>query len=94
MPRRARRVGRGNTRPFEAVVASSLKTGAVVFRCQLFPVQHPTVPVRPQAVVLATIHCVSFSPCRICKPTVSLAWAHLELLRPGPRRTAAVTQPV
>ena len=92
MSRRARRIRRGNTRPFEAVVASSLKTGAVVFRSQLFPVQHPPVPVRPQAVVLSTIHCVS--PCRICKPAVSLAWAHLELLRPGPRRTAAVTQPV
>ena len=64
---------------------------------QLFPVQHSTLPVRPQAVVLPPIHCIATSTAPpLCKPTaataVCLAWAQLELLRPGLRRP--VTQPV
>ena len=72
----------------------------VVLCPQLLPVKHPALPVGPQAVVLpAPVHqpTAPFSG-RLCKATAaaaaSLACTQLELLRPGRRRAATLTQPV
>jgi len=76
------------------VIAAALQP-RVVLGSQLFPVEHPTLPVRPQAVVLPSIHCTTTNPPlsgRFTAAAVCLAWAQLELLRPGLGR--AVTQPV